>query len=240
MDEYRLSKRDLPLYLYQVDYPGSRTTYFPEVGLFAANTTKTYPEQEVETFKTDIVKQFTWSCRESLPFINLFSDIKHAENWGLKQPWRQALDFGGDDWTLFEIRTDILDEAARKIFRLKDLVESFDLEIPDKAGQHIDDAYLCLHSIPASAIVQDWSPSQVRESISHFLFIPFLPFKKIKLQTELINPTDKGERYSYRKMEYMEEASSYDYLDGYYYDSEREAVQENYNTIFENNMDDAW
>ncbi|KAL3713643.1 hypothetical protein TMatcc_002346 [Talaromyces marneffei ATCC 18224] len=214
MDEYRLSKRDLPLYLYQVDYPGSRTTYFPEVGLFAANTTKTYPEQEVETFKTDIVKQFTWSCRESLPFINLFSDIKHAENWGLKQPWRQALDFGGDDWTLFEIRTDILDEAARKIFRLKDLVESFDLEIPDKAGQHIDDAYLCLHSIPASAIVQDWSPSQVREN--------------------------KGERYSYRKMEYMEEASSYDYLDGYYYDSEREAVQENYNTIFENNMDDAW
>jgi hypothetical protein len=53
---------------------------------FAPQTPQKPIPSRISEFRSDVVKHFTWSCKESLPFINLFSDIEHAENWELKQP----------------------------------------------------------------------------------------------------------------------------------------------------------
>ncbi|KAF7126146.1 hypothetical protein CNMCM5793_002568 [Aspergillus hiratsukae] len=207
MEKYQLSKERLPLELYRIQYPGSRTTYFEEEGFTAAHRTKVYREQDVDDFKSDVVKQFTWHCRDPLPFISLFSDLDHAENWGLKRPWQgDAADSNDNEWTLFVIDTKLLDSSC--FFNLEDLVNGLRLEIPDKAEQHISGAYLCLHTIPAFAIVDKMDPGQVGE--------------------------DSFERYLDRKYS----QKKWGYLDGS--GSEREALQENWNTIFEKNMEDNW
>ncbi|PWY79406.1 hypothetical protein BO94DRAFT_168236 [Aspergillus sclerotioniger CBS 115572] len=120
--EYCLSNKYLPSRLYRIDYPGSRTSYTRSEGFMAADRRKTYEDQADAIFKRDIVKQFTWSCRDPVPFISLFSDREHAENWGLKQPWRGTATYlSCSDWALYVIDTDRLDDAC--FFRLKDLVE---------------------------------------------------------------------------------------------------------------------
>jgi hypothetical protein len=78
--EYRLSNESLPSSLYRIDYPGSRTSYSRREGFMAAQRTKTYGDQADSEFKRDIVKQFTWDCKDPVPFISLFSDREHAEN----------------------------------------------------------------------------------------------------------------------------------------------------------------
>lgn len=164
MEKYRLSNESLPSKLYRIHYPGSRTTYSENEGFMAAHRTKVYRKQDVDDFKSDIVKQFTWHCREPLPFISLFSDLDHAENWGLKRPWQgDAPDSNDDEWTLFVIDTKLLHASC--IFRLEDLVNGLRLEIPDKAEQHISGAYLCLHTSPAFAIVDKMDPGQVEEGM---------------------------------------------------------------------------
>ncbi|KAI1912160.1 hypothetical protein LOZ65_006034 [Ophidiomyces ophidiicola] len=210
MEKYSPSQETLPLNLYRIDYPGSRTKYLPHEGLVAGNRTKIYSNQDENELKRDIVKQFTWGCRDALPFISLFSDREHAENWGSKQPWRgKMLDDGsGGTWNLFIIDTKLLD--TRGLFRLEDLVKALGLELPTKAEQHIKGAYLCLHTIPESAIVEKLDPDQVQ--------------------------SDRYDRYLSRKYEAMER---WDYLEGYS-SEERESLQENWNTIFEKNLENAW
>lgn len=170
MDKYRLEGHELPPYLYRIHYPKSQTIYSPGKGLSAPNTTKAYSEQDLNDFKADIEKQFKSSCRESLPFINLFSIIEHAENWGLKQSWRGAHNGdggggGGDDWTLFKIDTKLLEASSCVLFRLRDLVNGLNLNNHIRAEEHFDDAYLCLHAIPDSAIVDAKGPRGVQLGI---------------------------------------------------------------------------
>ncbi|KAB8255433.1 hypothetical protein BDV32DRAFT_142062 [Aspergillus pseudonomiae] len=147
--------------LYRIDYPGSRTSYSPSGGFMAAQRTKTYDDQADSEFKRDIVNQFTWSCKDPAPFISLFFDREHAENWGLKQPWRGKATYRShDDWALYVIDTDHLVDAC--LFGLKDLVEGLSLELPDKANQHISGTYLCLHKIPPAAVMERIDSEQVQ------------------------------------------------------------------------------
>ncbi|KIE01370.1 hypothetical protein MAJ_02711, partial [Metarhizium majus ARSEF 297] len=157
MEAYRMPNDKLPRELYRVDYPESRTTYNKIDGFVAGDSTKTYEESDQDDFKQDIVKQFTWSHRNPLPFISLFSDLDHAENWGLKEPWRDPSSFSPrGNWTLYAINTTLLVNAT--LFKLGDLVQRLQLQIPKNAQQHIDGAYLCLHRIPTSSIIKqrDW------------------------------------------------------------------------------------
>jgi hypothetical protein len=160
MDEYVCSRWDLPNELYRVHYAGSRTSFSSQQGFAASDTTKTFRYDELNEFKQAIGKQFTWSFRESLPFISLFSDKRHAEDWACKEPWRgrQGPD---EDWTLYVINTVELPETTQ-VFRLSDLVEKLSLGIPEVAKQHIQGAFLCLHHIPASAIVASRTPSEIK------------------------------------------------------------------------------
>ncbi|KAE8391093.1 hypothetical protein BDV23DRAFT_171855 [Aspergillus alliaceus] len=143
---------------------------------------------------------------DPVPFISLFSDREHAENWRLKQPWHgKATCLPRSDWVLYVIDTNRLHDAC--FFRLKDLVEGLGLKLPDKADQHIGGTYLCLHNIPPAAIVERIDPEQVQY--------------------------DRDDRLTTKRVK----AEKWDYLDSYN-SSEREALQENWNTIIEKNLED--
>jgi hypothetical protein len=161
MDTYTRSKSDLPNELYRIDYPGSRTTFSSLGGFTAADTTKNFGTTGLTEFKRAVENQFNWRCREALPFISLFSDREHAETWGLKQPWRGNTRVEGN-WTLYVIDVTKL-ISTNYFFKLSDLVEDLDLEILGSAGQHKRGAFLCLHRIPASAIVESRNPTEVKE-----------------------------------------------------------------------------
>jgi hypothetical protein len=161
MDEYVCSRWDLPSKLYRVHYAGSRTSLSSQQGFAASDTTKTFRYSELNEFKQTIEKQFTWSSRESLPFISLFSDERHAEDWGRKEPWRGHR--GPDsNWTLYVIDT-VKFRKSTHFFRLSDLVVKLSLDIPVVAKQHIQGAFLCLHHIPASAIVASRTPAEINK-----------------------------------------------------------------------------
>jgi hypothetical protein len=160
MNEYVYSKCDLPKELYRVHYAGRRTSFSSQQGFAASDTTKTFRYNKLNEFKKAIRKQFTWSCRESLPFISLFSKKRHTQDWDCKEPWhrRQGLD---EDWTLHVINTVELPEKTQ-VFRLCDLVEKLSLGIPEVAKQHIQGAFLYLHHIPVLAIVASKTPLEIK------------------------------------------------------------------------------
>jgi hypothetical protein len=152
---------DIPHELYRMDYPGSRTTYTSEAGFKAADTNKTFESSNLHDFKQAVENQFRWSCRDPLPFISLFSDRKHAENWRHKKPWHGSPDQEGH-WALYVINTTELRKTT-SIFKLGSLIAVLNLDIPEGAQQHIQGAYLCLHRIPPAAIIQKRTPAQVEE-----------------------------------------------------------------------------
>ena len=49
------------------------------------------------------------------------------------------------------------------MFKLDYVVTHLGLEIPERATQDVNGAYLCLHTIPTSAIVNSASPREVKE-----------------------------------------------------------------------------
>ena len=152
---------DVPPELYRVDYPGSRTTWTSQEGFKAADTSRAFGGKDLLDFKRSIEKSFTWSYRDPLPFISLFSDREHAENWGCKEPWlRDDRSEGG--WTLYVIDTTEI-RGTTSFFKLSSLVRRLSLEIPRSAQQHIQGAYLCLHRIPPAAVAEKRTPAQVEE-----------------------------------------------------------------------------
>lgn len=132
MDRYICLARNVPRELYRVDYPGSRTAFSSRQGFVASDTTRTFGVNELNDFKQAIEKQFTWSCREPLLFISLFSDREHAENWGLREPWHKKNSSEGG-WSLHIINTDEIKNTV-SFFKLKDLVKELSLEIPEDAS----------------------------------------------------------------------------------------------------------
>lgn len=166
MDAYTCSGSEVPSQLYRVDYPGSQTVFSSTEGFSASDTTKVYNTNELDDFRQAIVNQFTWGSRASSPFISLFSDREHAENWGRKEPWRGFRD-RSDDWFLHLINTTRMKDTSR-FFKLSDLFENLGLDLPDGARQHIKGAFLCLHRIPIEAMVQKRTSEQVKAG--KFLF----------------------------------------------------------------------
>ena len=165
MDAYRLSNQWLPPELYRVDYHGSRTIYSQTEGFLAAHRTKVYGSLDINVFRRDLEKYFTWSSQVPTPFISLFSDWDHAENWGLEQPWAShVIHHRSGHWTLRVIDTRRLVEPY--IFRSEDLVNSLELKLPDEAKQHTEDTFLCLYAIPVAAVVEHWDPQEVKNGIA--------------------------------------------------------------------------
>jgi hypothetical protein len=128
MDEYICLALDVPSKRYRVHYPGSQTAFSSQRGFTASDTTKTFRSGELDKFRHAIEEQFTWGFRGPLPFISLFSDKRHAENWGRKESWRRHKGTEGN-WALHVVDSVELLETTY-LFRLSDLVEKLSLDIP--------------------------------------------------------------------------------------------------------------
>ena len=165
MDQLRCSSNSLPRYLYRVQYPGSQTQLAPDGSLEARDLQSFYAEHETALFRQSVLNQMTWAWREPQPFITVFSDKKHAENWALKQPWRLLdleLDLELDRWELITIESECLSDVY--VFKLSDLMIRLNFSVPEGARQHVNGAYLCLHRMPASAILECQSDSDIEDS----------------------------------------------------------------------------
>ncbi|KAI0415741.1 hypothetical protein F5X98DRAFT_388631 [Xylaria grammica] len=160
MDQYRCRPEELPRNLYRVQYPESQTTRTDE-GLKATNTTTFYGNSDYELglFKQAVENHFTWSYRGRSPFISFFSDREHAENWGCTEPWGGS-DPHRDQWTLCTIDTCLLEEIY--VFKVSRLVDALGVKIPERAGQHERGSYICLHKVPARAILEEKAGSDVK------------------------------------------------------------------------------
>ena len=140
MDQLRFDLTWLPAELYRVQYPNCQTTYCSATGLRARDTSTFYSEKEKDAFRQSIVNQFTWGWRQPTPYITVFSDKKHAENWALSYSRRV-----GDSCKV--IRIDSRELRHVYVFKLSDLQARLDFEVPVGASQHVEGAFLCLHRI---------------------------------------------------------------------------------------------
>ncbi|KAJ2896186.1 hypothetical protein MKZ38_005754 [Zalerion maritima] len=146
----------LPLELYRVSYPGTRTAYSPTTGLTAADTKSTFSASsldEAKELRLAVEKQFTWTNRNPTPFISLFSDRGHAERWATKEPWLRTHAPRQHRWTLHIIDTNML-LASTAVYRLGDLVKILGVDIQGGARAHLGQGVICLHQVPANAITQ--------------------------------------------------------------------------------------
>jgi hypothetical protein len=174
MDAYISPQLDLPNFLYRIHYEGSPTTFFSLDGISAADTTTIFRRSEIEVFKRAVENQFTWSFHGALPFISLFLDLEHARSWGLREPWRGNTG-SHVNWSLETIDTSKMPSTAC-FFKLSHLVEELELNIPTRASQHVKGAFMCLHRIPMTAIVDSRTPREVREGKSPTESVyPFVP-----------------------------------------------------------------
>lgn len=165
MDEYRCSVNDLPQRLYRVDYLGSQTTCSDEDGFQAADTTTLYSKDKMDLFKEAVVNHLDWNSHGASPFISVFSDREHAENWACKEPWRSK--FMREDtlesgrWTLSVTNPAALNETY--VFQVKRLEGCLGFKIPSNARQNERSGeYLCLHKIPIIAIIEKRNSEQVQ------------------------------------------------------------------------------
>ena len=195
--------------------------FSPGEGFRAADTTKAFGIGELNDFKRAVEK---WSCHDALPFISLFSDREHAESWGRKHPWNKVSNLDCN-WSLNIVDTTQL-KATTTFFKLSTLVEKMNLVLPAGALLHVKGAFICMHRIPATALAGQRNPQQVE--------------KGRVCSCWLVNI---GGLLDIDRRERKQDAESdvYDYLgecgDD---DSDREMLQENWNTIFDKNMEESW
>lgn len=164
MDALSCDLDKLPRYLYRVHYPRSQTTYSKLAGLEARDTETVYEDTPAgqNMFRDTVRRHLTWNSRQTTPFISLFSNRDHAVNWGWKESWRCYGPFE-KDWSLITISTELLAECGSTVFRLSDLADRWGIEvIPEKARQHVKGEYLCLHRVPAKAILEVAPRDEIR------------------------------------------------------------------------------
>ncbi|KAL8937602.1 MAG: hypothetical protein Q9216_004342 [Gyalolechia sp. 2 TL-2023] len=165
MDTYHCPPNALPAHLYRVQYPGSQT-FLSGDGLEARDTNVFYPTDRMQEFGQSIVNQLTWGHRGAQPYISCFSDEEHAHNWALKEPWTGTSNpRRARDWTVLTIDTSLM--SGTKVFKLSHLVQALHLFLPDKASQHIHGGYLCLYTVPTSAIVKQASAGEVEAEVDN-------------------------------------------------------------------------
>ena len=162
MEQYICPESDIPTHLYRINYPDARTSFLSEEGFRAAVTTRTFGAGEMSNFKDAIEKDFTWSCRDPLPFISLFSDREHAENWGRKLG--RGCNSSKEAWTLHIVDTSQL-KLTTSFFKPSDLVKNLSVNIPERAQQHILGAFICMHRIPLAALIAQRSSEQVENGM---------------------------------------------------------------------------
>lgn len=143
---------NLPKFFYRVQYETTNTTFDMENGFFAGDPN--FVINDLITLKDRVQLAFTWCSGSASPFINVFSERRHAENWA--QAW------GKDERRVYQINTAELGDV--KVFKLFDLIQYFELKLAGGATQHKEGAYLCLNRIPIEAVDSSVMCFQVRRA----------------------------------------------------------------------------
>jgi hypothetical protein len=154
MERFRLTTSDLPLNFYRVQYPGTWTNFDEEGRLAAKDTESTHSTES--SLRDAVIDAFKWNSYTPSPFIIVFSDRDHAERWAVTMSKSRG------ECEVFTIDTRQLDGVH--IFKLSTLVDKLGIKLPEKAQQHKNMAYLCLHWIPATALSSSESTSSIQES----------------------------------------------------------------------------
>lgn len=152
MELYRLDISALPPEFYRVQHPGCRTIY-DEDGLRARDTASIFTNDA--DLHASVYQAFLWSSATDSPFVAVFSDKSHAENWALRRS--ETLDA---DCQLITVKTTEL--GSVHVFKLSTLVHRLGIALQEGASQHEHGAYLCLHRIPANALVVVRSTSEIK------------------------------------------------------------------------------
>ena len=148
MESLRLAHTNVPRFLYLIDYPGSRTRFQTEMGIAAADTDTLVHNFPVEEFHKSIADHFDRKSKVPSPYISLFSDRNLADN--LASYWVRRCNVNHSDVaTVVEIDTFKL--RGSYFFHSRCLIEKLDLRDVIDAVDRSE--YLCLHHIPAWAIV---------------------------------------------------------------------------------------
>jgi hypothetical protein len=128
----------LPPYLYRIQQSDSLAS-FSSTGDLEAEDITSYFDNE-DQFRLAILDSFTWSC-----FIKVFSDKQYAERWALQR--------GNSTRQECEVITiDSSKLVEGRVFRLADLVDGLELEVPKGDRARLQRAYLCFRRIPAESI----------------------------------------------------------------------------------------
>ena len=154
MERYRLDVDCLPNLFYRVQYPGTQTIH-DETGFSTKGVVSSSPNED--EFKDLVAEAFQWDSLVPSPFINVFSEKDHAENWALK--WLHVED---EVCKVLAIKTCELDSVM--VFKLSTLMDELGINLRGGALQHKKGAYLCLHRIPARAVGTSESLSSIKSS----------------------------------------------------------------------------
>jgi len=160
MNFFDLDPRKLPTTtLYRVQYDGCMTIYNPPSGLSARDNQTVYDRERDDMF-TDfggaVEDHLCWRKNRRSPFISLFANKRHAENWALDWSERHQ----GRLCDVFEINAPEL--VGSYVFHAYELWESLCLQVPAKAEASIPNEYLVTHGIPRRAIVGRRNTEDIR------------------------------------------------------------------------------
>jgi hypothetical protein len=148
MEGFRLPPATLPTRFYRVHYPSSHTTFTNFRGFSASDTQTFYPHDAQQAlFFQSLRCHSKWSDSTPSPYISVFSDKRHAENWALE--WSRNNSCVGCE--VFEIDSSSLGNVyVFSVARMSWQLQARPSELVDRLDP---DEYLCLHRIPAEAVV---------------------------------------------------------------------------------------
>lgn len=143
MNSYRVRRRNFPLTVYRIDYPGAQTTYSQQWGFQSAGNFTPY---HVNGLRNAVTYHLDWQCRTPSPFISVFGNRQHAENWA--QLWNDR-----NSGTCYIVTITIQAEDDVIVFRVANLINRLGVTTSLHPSQYHSE-YFCFRRIPAEAIVR--------------------------------------------------------------------------------------
>ncbi|KAG7379132.1 hypothetical protein PHYPSEUDO_008940 [Phytophthora pseudosyringae] len=131
--QYECSEDHVPTRLYRIRYSGNQSL----------NSRARPSFKSSDEFKTAVELHLTWCSCEPTPFVSLFADQDHAEQWA-----QHLLGHGYRDVVLLEIDSSKLGP----LFRVLELVDDQEVRttLPE---QMYEDEYLVLRRVPRGSVV---------------------------------------------------------------------------------------
>lgn len=143
----RLRHTSKPSRGYRVQYEGAWTTVTTIGGLQASSI---FPNPS-RGFTDTKLKQLTsehldWNSCQGSPFISIFTDLGHAEDWALKWSERN----GGKVASVLVIDCN----KITRLLSVREVVDHLGIHIPEMLPEQYEDEYIAINQIPTEAIVE--------------------------------------------------------------------------------------